>query len=302
MSLYHKYRPDRLEDIVGNSHVVTVLDKLLTHEDPPHAYLLQGPTGCGKTTIGRIIADRLGAFGADFHEIDSADFRGIDTVRELRKRSQFKPLESPVVVWLIDECHKMTSDAQNALLKILEDPPSHIYFILSTTEPNKLIKTITGRCQVLDLKPLNERETRILLKRIVEAEGENLLKPVYEQIYESSFGHPRNAIQILEQVLKVDEDERLEVAKRAEELQTQSIDLCRALIKHAPWKQVATILDGLKKEDAESVRRHLLAYAQTVLLGGTNDKAALIIEELLEPTYNTGFAGLVYACYAVTKN
>lgn len=303
MSLYLKYRPKTLDEIKGNNQTIHTLEGMLVDiEKAPHAYLLTGPTGCGKTTIGRIIADRLGCVGNDFREVDSADFRGIDTIREIRKNSMFKSLEGPVRVWLIDECHKLTNDAQNALLKILEDTPKHVYFVLCTTEPQKLIPTIKGRCSQFQVAPLNERQMLGLLKRTARSEGVKLDGEIYDQIIQDSFGLPRNALQILEQVLSVEDEQRLEVARKAAEEQSESIQLCRALLKGGNWKTVREILNGLKDQDPEGIRRHVMGYAQSVLLGGEDNRAGLVLEEFLEPFYNTGFPGLVYACYAITKN
>ncbi len=303
MSLYLKYRPQTLEEIVGNSEVSGALEGMLRDlRVCPHAFLLSGPTGCGKTTVGRIIATRLDCVGSDFREIDSADFRGIDTVREIRKQSQFKSLEGPCRVWLIDECHKMTNDAQNALLKILEDTPPHIYFILCTTDPHKLLKTIQGRCSQFAMKPLNERQMFKLLRSVVKAEEQDIPKIVYDQITQDSFGHPRNALQILDQVLRVDPEQRLEVAKRSAEEQSESIELCRALINGDGWKRVSGILNGLKDQDAESIRRHVMGYARSVLYKEGNDNAGSVLEEMLNPAIKyEGHPGLVYACYIVTK-
>ncbi|HDY89502.1 MAG TPA: AAA family ATPase [bacterium] len=303
MSLYHKYRPPTLEDIRGNSDMIPILQEMLSDKTKcTHAFLLYGPTGCGKTTIGRIIAKDLGCKGRDFREVDSADFRGIDTIRKIRENSQFKPLEGSCRVWLIDECHKLTNDAQNALLKILEDTPQHVYFILCTTEPQRLLGTIKGRCSQFQVKPLNERQMFGLLRSVVKAENESIVKTVYEQITQDSFGHPRNALQILDQVLRVDVEQRLEVAQRSAEEQSQSIELCRALVAGGAWKEVRVILNGLKDQEPESIRRHVLGYAQGVLLKGDNIRAGLVLEEFVEPFWNSGYPGLVHACYAAIKN
>jgi len=279
MSLYHKYRPPTLEDIRGNSDMIPILQEMLSDKTKcTHAFLLYGPTGCGKTTIGRIIA------------------------KDFRENSQFKPLEGSCRVWLIDECHKLTNDAQNALLKILEDTPQHVYFILCTTEPQRLLGTIKGRCSQFQVKPLNERQMFGLLRSVVKAENESMVKTVYEQIAQDSFGHPRNALQILDQVLRVDVEQRLEVAQRSAEEQSQSIELCRALVAGGAWKEVRVILNGLKDQEPESIRRHVLGYAQGVLLKGDNIRAGLVLEEFVEPFWNSGYPGLVHACYAAIKN
>ena len=300
--LYLKYRPTTLDEVVGNEDVLEVLKNQLNGEQAmPRSILFHGPTGCGKTTLGRIVAQELGARGSDLVEIDSADFRGIDTIRDIRKRGTYKPLESPCRVWILDEVHRLTGDAQSALLKALEDTPKHIYYILCTTDPQKLLPTIRGRCSQFQVRPLTEREMKILLRRVVKAEEESLSKEVYEQIVQDSMGHPRNALQILAQVLAVEEGNRIKVAKKTAEIQSKTIELCRALINGEPWKKVSNILKGLKNEDPEQIRRAVLGYCQSVLLGSTsqNDGVAGIMEEFVEPFFNSGFPGLALACYSV---
>jgi len=301
MSLYLKYRPKNFDEVIGNKAVVYTIKSLLKTGKFPHSSLLTGPTGCGKTTLARIIADELGA-GGDFVEIDSADFRGIDTIREIRKRAQYAPMNGKCRVFLLDECHKLSNDAQNAMLKILEDTPKHVYFILATTDPQKLISTIKGRTTIFEVKVFNDNEMMHLLRRVVRQEGENLQKLVYEQIIQDSFGHPRNALQILEKVLASPEDQRLQIAKQTAEAQSQSIELCRALIDGSPWKKVSNILKGLKDEDPESIRRHVLGYSQSVLLNKTSDRAAIVIDEFSDYFYSGGFARLILACYTVVKS
>ncbi len=303
MSLYNTYRPKTLEQIKGNSETISVLQKYVENKESfPHTILLHGPTGCGKTTVARIIANTLGCIGNDYQEVNSANFRGIDTVRDIIQRSAYMPMEGDVRVWILDEIHKMTGDAQNALLKILEDPPPHVYFILCTTEPQKLIPTIRGRCSQLQMAPLREPQMFNLLRRIVKEEEQELDNIIYEQIIQDALGHPRNAIQILEQVLNVPKEQRLEIAKQTAERQSQSIELCRALIDGAPWKKVMSVLTGLKDQEAESIRRVVLGYCQAVLLKEDKPICGLILEEFMTPFYDSGFPQLVYACYSVTKN
>lgn len=304
MSLYHKYRPSTLEEIRGNSEIIEPLQNMLKDlETCSRVFLIHGPTGCGKTTIGRIIGKELNCVGNDFREVNSADFRGVETIREIRKQAQFKPLEGSCRVWLIDECHQMTMVAQSALLKMLEDTPKHVYFVLCTTSPQNLLATIKGRCTQFQVKPLTEHQMMGLLRSVVKTEDEQLQKIVYEQIFQDSFGYPRNALQILERVLMVEPDQRLEIAKQSAEQLSESIELCRALIRRDNWKKISNILNGLKDQDAEGIRRHVLGYAQSVLLNGKmNDNAGQVLDEFVEPFWNSGFPGLTLACYLIVKD
>jgi len=303
MGLYQKHRPKDLDSFYGNSATTNALQKAIDKNTLSHAILLSGPTGCGKTTLARIIANTIGAEGEDYKELDVADFRGIDTVRNIRKQTRYKPFSGKARVWVLDECHMLTKDAQNALLKALEDTPDHVYYILCTTDPQKLISTVRGRCQSYEVSQLQDIEMKKLLRHISKKEGEKLGdKEIYTQIIESSGGHPRNAIQILEQVLQVPEEQRIDVAKVKSEQLAQGIELCRLLLSTSSWNKVAAILRGLKGQDAESIRRQVLGYMSAVLLNKDEVRAGRIMEEFIEPFYNSGFPGLVYACYAIIKN
>jgi DNA polymerase-3 subunit gamma/tau len=302
MGLYLKYRPNALTEIEGNREIVITLRGMFKKNEIPHSMLFHGPTGCGKTTLARIVAKELGCAENNLIEIDTAQFRGIDTVRDLRKNIQYTPLGGGIRVYIIDEVHKMTGDAQNAFLKILEDTPLHIYFILCTTDPQSLLPTIKGRCSQFQVQLLSDDDMKSLLTKIAELENDSIEDEIIEQITQDSQGHPRNALQILEQVLSTPKKRRLTIAQQAAIEQSESIALCRALMKKQGWSEVKKILQGLKGQDAEGIRRVVIGYASSVLLNTDNAVAGLILEAFQEPTYNMGFPGIVLACYTVIKS
>lgn len=302
MSLYLDYRPTSLDEVYGNVSVVNTLKGMFAKNKVPQVILLQGPTGCGKTTIGRIIANMLECdMERYYNEIDSGQFRGIDTVRDIRQKVNYQVANDGTRVFLIDEVHKLTGDAQNAFLKTLEDTPRKTYFILSTSEPQKLIKALVGRCSVFQVSKLNADEMGTLLKTTAAQEGKKITDEIANLIINEADGHARNGLQILEQVLSVPKSERLQVAQKASVLQSEGIDLCRALIKHEPWGKIKVLLAGMKDKEPESIRRIVVGYAASVLLGKEDDLAALILEAFGQPFYDTGFPQLVMACYIVTK-
>ena len=297
MSLYLKYRPKNLKQVVGNRSTVSTLTGVSESGKFPHAMLFHGQTGCGKTTLARIVAQELGAAKTDFIELDSADFRGIDVVRDIRNQSRFNPLHGKNRVWIIDECHKMTNDAQNALLKLLEDTPKHVYLILCTTDPQKLIKAIRGRCLMFEVAPLNDKEMTRLINRVLKGEDEEVSEDVLATILRDGQGLPRNTLQILDKVLFASPDDREEVAQESQLEEAQSIELCKLLISNASWRRISPILQKLKGQDPEGIRRHVLGYCQAVLLSKGEPHVAVIMESFISPFYDSGYPGLVFACY-----
>ena len=301
MGLYQKHRPRRLRQVVGNEDTIQSISKILAGTEIPHAFLFTGQSGCGKTTISRIIAKQLGATGSDYKEIDSADFRGIDMVRDLRRKAAYKPIEGTARVWLVDEVHKMTNDAQNAFLKLLEDPPNHAYFLLATTDPQKLLPTIKSRCLTYEMKPLNFKQSISLLQKTLKKEQRDIETDILDIIAETAEGKPRKMLQLLEQVLSTDDvSQQKTLAKAGMECDTQVIELARVLLKSNNWKEVAKLLKELKNEDPEGIRRMVLGYCASIALNGKLDgRIGLIFEEFIEPTYDNGFNQIIYACMAV---
>lgn len=300
MPLAIDYRPKTFDKVAGNHQTVKALQAILNRErkDIQHAFLLTGPSGCGKTTLARIISEQLGCVGRDYTEVDSGQFRGIDTIRDIRNQMMYKPLEGKVRVWLLDECHQMSKDAMSAMLKALEDAPPHVFFILATTDPEKLLPTIKGRCAQFEVQPLDQDEMTDFLSTICRKERKRVPADVLKQISRDSMGSCRNALQVLDKIIDLDPEDMKVVAEQEASKENQVIDLCRALMKREKWPVVTQILKGLEKEDPEKVRLSVMGYASTVALNEKDaSKAYLILDVFKDPTYNNGRAQLVWACY-----
>lgn len=300
MALATVYRPIELEEMVGNESTIKSLQAVLSkpRADIPHAFLFTGPSGCGKTTLGRIVKEMLGARGNDYVEVDSADFRGIDTIRKIRENINYVPIEGDCRVWLLDECHQLSRDAQNALLKALEDTPDHVYFILATTDPEKLLPTIKGRCSTFEVEPISQMEMTNFLREIVSCEKKRIHPDVLQQISYDSMGSCRNALQILDKVIDLAPEDQMEAAKNTAAKANATIDLCRALFKMEKWSKIADILEGLEKEDPEKIRLAVFKYCgQSLKAGRDQYNAFVVMDSFRNPIYNNGFADIVYSCF-----
>ena len=213
LALYRKYRPIKFNDIYGQEEIVTVLKNAIMRNKVSHAYLFSGPRGTGKTTIAKIIArlvncenpidgDACGKCysclnflnSSDIVEIDAASNNGVDEIRELRDKINLVPTSSKYKVYIIDEVHMLTNQAFNALLKTLEEPPSHVIFILATTEPHKIPLTIASRCQKFRFSKISDDKIVDRLKEISKNENISISDDALFEIARISDGGMRDAI------------------------------------------------------------------------------------------------------------
>lgn len=304
MSLANKYRPIVFDEMLGNEENIEILKGLLKKENPPHTYLFHGDRGCGKTTLARILCDNLNIDKNNIMEVNGSNNRGIETARQIIEQSRFKSLDGNNKAFILDEIHKATKDFQNALLKVLEEPPSHVYFILATTEPNKLIKTILSRCSKFEVEKIDTTELMRYLIQISEKEKIKINRKICRNIAKTSEGHVRDALKILEKIMEVkDEEKQLKISIQKLNEEEEVINLCRNLLKPNNWQEVRKILKNID-EDLEKIRYAVLGYMGSVLLNeksnvNVSTTAGYIIECFSEPFYNTGKPGLVYACFCV---
>lgn len=238
ITLYRKYRPTSFSEISGENEIVKSLKLSLKNKSTSHAYLFSGPRGTGKTTTARLIAKGVNCLDlmengepcnkckncisinegrfADLIEIDAASNRSIDEIRALKEKINYQPVEGLKKVYIIDEAHMLTKEAFNALLKTLEEPPSHVIFILATTELEKILPTIVSRCQRYDFKSLDLNEMKDRLKFILNEEGLEMTDDVFPLIHENSSGSMRDSISILERLIISTNEKKIDL-KIAEE-------------------------------------------------------------------------------------
>jgi DNA polymerase-3 subunit gamma/tau len=292
-----KYRPLNFDELRGWSKEKESLISLIVTK---RTYLLHGPRGCGKTTIGRLIAYKAGIDDVDIKEIDAATNTGVDDAREIKRNAGFMPLKGKNKIYIIDECHRLTGNALDALLKTLEEPPLHCYFVLCTTDLAKVQTTIQSRAAKYEVKPLTQSESKNLLDWICQEEKLNVSDPVKQAIIDQCERIPREMIVALDMVKAMTKDEDAIALILSSRGNAQIIDLCRLLIKKAAWSEIAAVLKQITDEP-ESVRYAVMGYMNAVLLNKPDKQAAMVIDWFSESFMYSKRPGLTVACFKATQ-
>jgi DNA polymerase III subunit gamma/tau len=315
MALYRKYRSRDFDQLVGQDHVADSLNNALKQKRISHAYLFAGPRGVGKTSAARILARRINQLPPetgdhlDIIEIDGASNRRIDEVRDLREKVHITPTSAQYKVYIIDEVHMLTTEAFNALLKTLEEPPEHVVFILATTEVHKLPETIVSRTQHYSFNPIAADQMIKQLVTIAKAEKIKIQPEALAIIAEASSGSLRDGISILDQVANLT-DKEIGASQVAELLgmasQAAVTELATLIAAHQPaetlkqleklvsagisagqltkqllnlWQQLVRMHLGLAKPHGEA-QQHLLEATEPSQLRQNIQKLAQIPNNL----------------------
>ena len=275
MAWYNKYRPTKFADVIGQDLTKKILQSSLAKNAVRHAYLFAGPKGIGKTTLARIFANRLNQTETnseaklDIFELDAASNTGIDDVRQLIERAQFPPLSGTYKIYIIDEVHMLSKPAMNALLKILEEPPEYVVFLLATTNPEKLLPTVLSRLTKLPLYPHAPAQIQNHLRQIAQAENLVLEEEGITLIAKHAQGSQRDALNFLETVATYP-------------LDSYSADQIAKILGILPQAQITAVaralLDGISPGFLEEINQYPI-------------EPDALLNELLDFAVERSFAG-----------
>lgn len=290
-----KYRPDTFDVVIGNKEVVGNLAKAVRSPSRPKAYLFIGNAGIGKTTLARIVAKEVNSV---IDDIDAASSSSVDDVRNLKEKAGFKPLFAENMTYIIDECHRLSAQAWDALLKLIEEPPSFLYICLCTTNPKKVPATIRSRCYEVQLKPVSPNEISELLEVVAECEGWKVDGNIMQGIILAADGGVRRALSLLQAGHAAKDREELKKLINKVDIENSPIaEICSLLIdKNKSWERIRKLLTQI--EDEEEAIDGASRYLTAAMFRATSPEQACHIWNILEAltTQNTYDKKVQLAC------
>ena len=273
MTLQTIYRPSNLDEVVGHDEVVGSLSDMFESGDVAHAFLFSGPSGVGKTSLARIIASKLECSPSAILEFDAASHSGVTDIRQLVDVVHYTSFDQRNELVILDECHALSNQAWQALLKPVEQPPPHLYFAFCTTMFSKVPQTIRTRCHVYHLSPVSQSDIFTLLEDVAAEEEIDLEHWQLDLIAASSDGSPRQALVYLDMCRNVaDEDEFRKLLQHPAE-SAEAIELCRLLVdpRGRTWQRAQKLLSELKDTNPETIRMVVSTYMQKSILGAKTE-------------------------------
>lgn len=301
-----KYRPKLWKEVLGQKTVVRSLVKVLDQKRN-RTFLLTGPSGVGKTTIARLIATHVGCEPAAIIEIDGATNTGIDDMREVAARLQYASIDGSPRCVIVDEVHAVSRQAFQSLLKVLEEPPPDVYWVLCTTEADRVPNQIKTRCAVYNLKAVGEDEIYNLLKMVKGQEELTIADDDLKLVVSAAEGSVRQSLVYLAECGDLSKSKSIMRVLEKGSDPKEVIDLCRLMLSVASgdrvkWKAVAELLRSLDIS-AESARIIVLRYMNSVMLSGNTQKAgaAMSVMDCFDSPFldREGLAPLTMACARV---
>lgn len=258
--LYRKYRPQIFKEVIGEDHIVKVLENSIKLGNISHAYLFTGSRGTGKTSVARILARELGTTATDLYEMDAATHTSVEDIRELNEDVYTLPFESKYKIYIIDEVHMLSKSAFNAILKTLEEPPKHVIFILATTEIQKVPDTVVSRCQTFVFKSPSRSILKDFAQMIAKKEGSELEPGAAELIAILGDGSFRDSHGILEKVLSSTKNDKIITRSEVEAVTgAPRAELIQEILESVVEKDLHKGLEAINKASAGNADMKLFA-------------------------------------------
>lgn len=269
--LHLKYRPQELEDVIGQDETVRSLKSLLSGGHLPHAFLFTGPSGVGKTTLARILATAVGCEPQNLLEIDAATNSGVESMREVLAGLKYRGMgSSSTRVVIVDEAHALSKQTWASLLLAIEEPPEYVYWALCTTEVDKVPKTIKTRCHTYNLRAVTDDQIYDLLAALNELEELKIPDSIVSLVSRQASGSVRQALVYLSQVHGVtDKTEALRLIQAVDTEDGDAVTLARMIVKGQgfTWDRARVLIKSLEAENPESIRLVVVNYLNKAITG-----------------------------------